>query len=118
MTSEAIAQRAAKRASGLRRFSLGEDIRRTPARLRAPFDETQWIALGNAERRAHIVALITAELAAEEAATPSAPPTPAEATAPVREYEPGRSYLPCADGCGAFHPGRPGRSGLRYCPSE
>ncbi|PPF72091.1 hypothetical protein [Rathayibacter sp. AY1E6] len=132
MPSQSISYRLERRLQGLRRFTDGDAVLRTPGRLRSPYGETEWLALGNEARRAHLSERLTEELLAETATSslPAAASAPVEPnavspaavekpTADTRpEYVAGRSYLPCSDGCGKFYRARPDRPGFRYCPRK
>ncbi|MBF4634743.1 hypothetical protein ITJ38_10055 [Agreia pratensis] len=116
----------------LARFISGPLIREVPKALRRPYTESEWATLTDAERRAIILACVTAdhEFAAASTPTPQAkqthPPLDSSAPAPatarpwiyatdtVRGAEP-QHYAACVGGCGRMLAARPDRPSLREC---
>jgi hypothetical protein len=104
MTIPTIEERVTERAIKLERF-VGADARRAPVGLISPHSSTEWVRLPMQTRREHLREAIRRDIERQD-----------ERTALVEaEFVPGRSYVPCARGCGVWYPARPGRPALVRC---
>ena len=121
--------RIQNRVRGFAKFYVSmhvDTLAHTPAGLRRPHSAKAWVAMTEAERRAHLIAHFTIEDAAIGAARTARAKARGEAeepsisrVAPAPEPEtvqPIVAYVACAGSCGAWVPSRSTyRPAVRYC---
>ncbi|MFE4078265.1 hypothetical protein [Paenarthrobacter sp. YIM B13468] len=115
----AVLRDVEKRMSGLARFA-GVDHRIAPNAFRKPFSHKNWRALPEDIRLQNIRARLTEQIAGQHAERSSRPAEPKAAEAKAKTAEPSpiqasRYLVPCADGCGKFHPARNAKPVLIMC---
>lgn len=113
-----LESRALSRLKSATRFYVSmhaESLPATPAVLRRPHSSKAWLALSEAERRAHLLAYFTAAETARgaEPETTNDPPAPEPEPAKARAAV---AFVACAGQCGALVPSLSTyKPSLRFC---
>ncbi|MGC7150912.1 hypothetical protein [Paenarthrobacter ureafaciens] len=121
--SPAVLREVEKRMVALARFA-GADHRIAPNAFRKPFSHKNWRALPEDIRLLHIRTRLTEQVIVQRAERTNrrTEPKPADAEPlPVKAVaktlaQASRYVVPCADGCGKFHPARNHKPVLITCP--